>query len=373
MAAIDRKALLQRTMPVALRAMGDDPGDMATRGAGIIMDIGSQAERRTATTLAMQGFRTAATLGANAESGAVTKLAVGAITKIGARGAARYGVLGIPVAGEAIGGAMLAYDVWKLGYKATIGTDFETTSVGQGVTRAANGTWRAGLGVAGGMMSALGMNKAAELTRGWVSETLTGSRAYWSGPGDETASAAAAAAPEKGSSGPSTPRATSTPEVVGSTPPSEARKPDIVKLGTPGQNNTGRTATGEPATIHSTAGAMLTFRSWDTDKPQDKAAESTPSPTISPASTPTPKTTTLTQGPPVAMGQSDWKETPYVARGGSATMATTPLGRAFATMDMLVADVGLPTANGPLAPAISADAPARTRMQAKTTDTAVGL
>ena len=267
MASLSRSSLLQRASPVAVMAMRDAPDDYGTQGARIIMGLGDQAGRHAKTEAALATFRGGAAT-AEANGGAVSRTLVSVAEKTGLRAAGRYGALAVPVAGEAIAGSMLAYDVWKLGYRAVTGQSFETTSVGRAVTRASDGAWHAGLGVAGGMMDKLGMSRAAGFTRGWLSEAITGTAVDGPAPASKQATGAAPAAARGGDAG-----------------------TEMVPGGSPGD---------------------------------------------------APGKTVLTPGPSRRMTFADWDEPAYVRRGPETIVTTTPLRRAFATMDLLVADVGLP-------------------------------
>ena len=298
MAGMDRISLLKRALPVVVTTAADGREDLASRGANVIIGMGQQAQRREKTSMAMTAFKAATRAGgeiAEVAEGAGSRIGVGMVARLGVGAASRYGVLAVPVAGEVAGGAMLAYDVWKLGFKAGTGRDFETTSVGKAVTRGSNGIWHAGLGAAGGMMSVLGMKRAAEFTRGWLSEAVTGSRAWGAGPGPSAGAPAHAEARE----------------TAAAARPDAARKAVQAPMGHEAKDRGGHR--GEP-------------------------------------------TTRLVEGPSRPMGPADWKETPYAVKGASVSVSTTPLGRAFATMDMLVADVGLPS--GATAPEAAVAKPA---------------
>lgn len=253
MSAIDRASLMRRTLPLTAVADPDGKSSYATQGADLIRQIGGQVERRQATASAFAAARSGTKVGlsAVAEEGAA-RIGVAAAT----RGAARLGTLAIPVAGEVAGAAMLAYDAWKLGYRAVTGQSFEQTSVGREVTKVENGMWRMGAGAAGGMLDALGLKQAAALTRGPLLEMIVGE-------------------------------------------PSE------------------------PATQHSSAAPKA----------------------VASAGTRTDTPTMLTPGPARALSDADWREPPYRREGNRAAISTTPLGRSFGIMDMLVDDFGIPRAN----------------------------
>ena len=234
----------------------DGPNVMATQGFQIIQGIGSQMERRMATTAALATARTG-----------MADLAVGAGTRLAVRGATRYAAAAaIPVAGEIAGAGMLAYDVLSFGYKTATGQDFETTAVGGAVHRASSAVWGAAAGTAAFALDKVGATQAAALTRGPLLELLTGDPQQPTPP-----TAMAALAPD-------------TPE---------------------------------------RASARLAVCDRQTQQPGQRPI-------------------TLAAGPERVMSDTDWQENPYRRGRSSATMTTTPSERAFATMDAVVDDLGLP-------------------------------
>ena len=242
----------KRALPIATLALSDAPQDIKTQGAALILDIGQSVENRAATQSALHAF-----------SAGTTRLG------------SRYAVLAVPVAGEAIGAAVLAYDVLKLGWRGVTGQSFEETAIGRNVTRASNGAWHAALGGLALAMDYAGMPATAKITRGWFSEVMTGSPAW----GNKSATNPAIPLPS--------------------------------------------------------------------------------SPSTTPGTTPL-VSTILTPGPTRAMSTADWDEPPLQQRGNTAIRTTTPLRRAQATMDLLVADIGLPPSSRLTEP-VSQIAPAAIR------------
>lgn len=153
--------------PVAVVAMADPENSMMTQGASAIMNLAGARARREAT-------KTAITKAAAPEAAGL--IAKGA-SAIGGKVAGKAAILALPVAGEAIGAAMLGYDVFRIGYTAATGKNFDDTKIGQAITKAENGTIHLAANAAGAGLDMLGMRGAARFTRTTISEVLTGTPA----------------------------------------------------------------------------------------------------------------------------------------------------------------------------------------------------
>lgn len=151
-------------VPVGLIAAESAPDEKISLAAKSIMDMN---------TLVQSSSRRAeiSTLGGAAKAGGVIARTA---SRVGMRGAAELAVEGLPIAGQVIGGSMLAYDVFRLGYRVTTGKSFDDTAVGKFVTKTSNGAIHLAANAAGGMFDIMGMKSAAYFSRNTVSEILTG-------------------------------------------------------------------------------------------------------------------------------------------------------------------------------------------------------